>query len=403
MLTGTPEADPFRDLRLYLPPNTDLDVADVLNSLYRSHCTSLVENLRHIKLRSFWNVFSSFNGTMTVPVQKLFSDPMISPWIESCDQVMYREMARMLSKLTNLAVPPLVLQSLTQISQELCNHIRNTFGSYPLPLVSARTRPAATFQAFVRRLVKVNEATHAVGKLISNLAERRLMHSDWTTQVDIPAIIQGELPGCAPQQVYNLLSMTVPNLLHPLLPDADHEQICDPPLDRWIALIDSIPSQFGHVDAWVLISIVGRVTSAALRDITSRGGNSFNAWWVVKMWIDEKLRFMAEEGGLLDLSGYLTTSSVDSSLLSGDDADVSGLPASQVRFNPTVRSGLVGTQKKVSHDIFNSHTGHQTSSAGFDDSGIGMQSSEEEPDRSDDSVRAKHGFTSESERISTLG
>src|SRR5687767_2925461 len=84
----------------YLPPSTDADAAKSLSALYRSHCTSLVECIRYCKEKTFFHLYTSFQGTLTMPVHKLFSHPALAPWIEGCDLVLYQNMMRIISKLT---------------------------------------------------------------------------------------------------------------------------------------------------------------------------------------------------------------------------------------------------------------------------------------------------------------
>lgn len=79
-----PEIDPF------LPAGTDSDTAAALMALYRSHCASLVEAMRYMRLKQFFHLFVSFHGNLTVPVQKLLSVSDLAPWIREADGRMYR-------------------------------------------------------------------------------------------------------------------------------------------------------------------------------------------------------------------------------------------------------------------------------------------------------------------------
>jgi hypothetical protein len=84
--------DLFRipDISPYVPHGTDLDVAATLTAIYRSHCTSLVECVRYMRLKQFHQLFVSFHGTLTAPVQKLLSVPSLAPWIRESDWAMYK-------------------------------------------------------------------------------------------------------------------------------------------------------------------------------------------------------------------------------------------------------------------------------------------------------------------------
>lgn len=79
-----PEIDP------YVPIGTDPDIAATLTAIYRSHCTSLVECVRFMRLKQFHHLFVSFHGTLTVPVQNLLRESSVSPWIRESDWVMYK-------------------------------------------------------------------------------------------------------------------------------------------------------------------------------------------------------------------------------------------------------------------------------------------------------------------------
>jgi regulatory factor X len=78
------------DIKPYIPLGTDRDVAATLTAIYRSHCTSLVECVRYMRLKQFHQLFVSFHGTLTVPVQKLLAAPSLAPWIREADWAMYK-------------------------------------------------------------------------------------------------------------------------------------------------------------------------------------------------------------------------------------------------------------------------------------------------------------------------
>ena len=99
----------------YCPPKTDMDTAEALVALYRTHCTSLVDCVRFCKEKQFFRLFTSFHGTLTVPVQKLFSHPNLAVWIQECDYLMYQKMVRFVSRLTLQAAPPIVITILNNI------------------------------------------------------------------------------------------------------------------------------------------------------------------------------------------------------------------------------------------------------------------------------------------------
>lgn len=116
------QADPLVLPRIepFLPNGTDPDAAKSLTALYRSHGTSLVECIRYCKEKTFFHLFTSFQGTLTMPVQKLFANPSVAPWIEECDFVLYHRMMRIISGLTLQVVPKPVLDTLRSISSGWC-------------------------------------------------------------------------------------------------------------------------------------------------------------------------------------------------------------------------------------------------------------------------------------------
>ena len=89
-IIGSRDAFRIPDITPYIPADTDLDVAATLTAIYRSHCTSLVECVRYMRLKQFHQLFVSFHGTLTVPVQKLLAEPSLAPWIRESDWAMYQ-------------------------------------------------------------------------------------------------------------------------------------------------------------------------------------------------------------------------------------------------------------------------------------------------------------------------
>jgi len=89
-LTSPQDTFHIPDIIPYLPLGTDRDIAATLTAIYRSHCTSLVECVRYMRLKQFHQLFVSFHGTLTVPVQKLLAAPLLAPWIREADWAMYK-------------------------------------------------------------------------------------------------------------------------------------------------------------------------------------------------------------------------------------------------------------------------------------------------------------------------
>ncbi|KAJ8608010.1 hypothetical protein MRB53_039916 [Persea americana] len=151
----------------YLPQRTDPDTVEALCALYRTHCTSLIDSIRFCREKSFFKLYTSFHGTLTVPVQKLFTNPSIAPWIEQCDMVMYRTMVRFVSRLTLQAAPAVVINILSTISATLHSHVAKAFAQQPQHVQDAKLRPAAIFAALLYRLIRVNQSAHAAANLLT--------------------------------------------------------------------------------------------------------------------------------------------------------------------------------------------------------------------------------------------
>ena len=172
-----PKIEPF------VPAGTDPDAATALAALYRSHCTSLVECIRYCKEKMFFHLFTSFHGTLTMPVQKLFANPSIAPWIEACDFVMYQNMMQTVAPLTLQVAPKPVLDTLRNISERLVPHIQATIHAHPSHVVNAKVAPATLFAGLLDRELRVNLTAHAAANMLSNPANRDQMYEDWITMV----------------------------------------------------------------------------------------------------------------------------------------------------------------------------------------------------------------------------
>ncbi|KAK4042877.1 hypothetical protein C8A01DRAFT_44096 [Parachaetomium inaequale] len=305
----------------YLPNGTDPDAAKSLIALYRSYCTSLVECIRYCKEKAFFHLFTSFQGTLTMPVQKLFANPAVSPWIEECDFVLYQRMMRIVSGLTLQVVPKPVLDTLRNISERLVPHIRESFQGQPLHVVRAKEGPATIFAGLLDRALRVNLTAHAAANMLSNPANRDLMYMEWISMINVRKLAES-IPSRGMDDVVNLLLNEMRDLLNPV--NIPWEMECltvqgeiamrngRPPqegiveetdssnvLDRWVNLLRSLPSRFPYASDTDLVWCVQRLSTALMRDLTIGQGKSFGSWWVTKCWVDEMIQFMAEQGGFL--------------------------------------------------------------------------------------------------------
>lgn len=305
----------------YLPGGTDPDAAKSLVALYRSYCTSLVECIRYCKEKTFFHLFTSFQGTLTMPVQKLFANPAIAPWIEECDFILYQRMMRIVSGLTLQVVPKPVLDTLRSISERLVPHIRDSFQGQPLHVVRAKEAPATIFAGLLDRALRVNLTAHAAANMLSNPANRDLMYMEWISMINVRKIAES-IPSRGMDDVVNLLLSEMRDLLDPInVPwemecltvhgeiamrngrqpqeGSNEESDSSNVLDRWVNFLRSLPGRFPYASDTDLVWCVQRLSTALMRDLTIGQGKSFGSWWVTKCWVDEMIQFMAEQGGFM--------------------------------------------------------------------------------------------------------
>ncbi|SLM39019.1 hypothetical protein LPUS_09436 [Lasallia pustulata] len=311
----------------YVPVGVDRDVADALTALYRSHCVSVVDCFRFCKEKMFWHHFTSFHGTLTVPVQKLLAHPSIAAWITECDWLMYQKMIRFVAPLALQVVPVRVLNTFRAISTRLTSHISTTFQNHPQHVRDAKQSPATIFAGLLDRLLRVNASAHAAANLLTNDENRDKMWYDWVAHVKPTKAVECTLPPSSRifSRVVHILTQEMRELVSPVNTHSYYEMgtIFEsvntstsfiPPqyhstntstegvLDRWTNFLQNLPQRFPEVDARSLLSYIGAVGSAVLRDITMAQCASFGTWWITKVWVDEMLLWLAEKGGFMQHS-----------------------------------------------------------------------------------------------------
>lgn len=312
----------------YLPMGTDIDSANALIALYRTHCISVIDCFRFCKEKMLWHHFTSLNGTLTVPSQKLLASPSVAPWIKECDWLMYQKMIQFVAPLALQVIPIKAIETFRSISNKLGSHLTNTFQNLPQHVQDAKLGPAIIFASLLDRLLRVNATAHAAANMLTNEANRDQMWHDWVMYVKPVRVVETSLPGCGYTQVLQILTTEIRDLLGPLNTTAylgmdslfaaavshgavNMSQHAHPQtdecstggvLDRWTIFLHNLPSRFPGADARLLLTCVGEVGSAALRDITMAQALSFGSWWVTKVWVDEMLQWLAEKGGFMENS-----------------------------------------------------------------------------------------------------
>lgn len=385
----------------YVPMGTDPDSASALTALYRSHCTSLIECIRFCKEKTFFHLFTSFHGTLTMPVQKLFANPSIAPWIEECDFVMYQKMMRVVAPLTLQVAPKPVLDTLRNISERLVPHIQNSFQGQPNHVIEAKVAPATLFAGLLDRELRVNLTAHAAANMLSNPANRDQMYEDWITMVRTRKIAEC-VPARGMDDVVNLLLTELRDLLDPIGVSWEFESLTpygemalrtgrqqqanihadsstENVLDRWVNFLGSLPGKFPYATHAEIVWCVQSVGTAVMRDLTIAQGKSFGAWWVTKCWIDEMISFLAEQGGFMECKTSRATRG-DSTKQSMGSRDAS---QPQSRYSSgsddflrdsTHADGSISVPRPMNV----TSQAAMNAAAGHDDSGIGIRTPDDE-------------------------
>ncbi|KAJ6438671.1 sak1 [Purpureocillium lavendulum] len=305
----------------YLPHGTDPDAAKSLSALYRSHCTSLVECIRYCREKTFFHLYTSFQGTLTMPVQKLLGNAALAPWIEGCDFALYQRMMSIIAGLTLQVVPKPVLDTLRNISERLVLHVRESFQGQPPHVIAAKEGPAAIFAGLLDRALRVNLTAHAAANMLSNPANRDQMYLDWITMIRARKVAEC-VPTRGMDDVVDLLVTEMRDLLDPVnvpwevecltvygdvasrsgrQPDENSgaNSTGQNVLDRWVGFLQGLPERFPYASHADIVWCVERLGTAVMRDLTLAQGKSFGSWWVTKTWVDEMVMFLAEQGGFM--------------------------------------------------------------------------------------------------------
>lgn len=397
-------------IQQFLPTGTDPDSALALSALYRSHCTSLIEQVRFCKEKTFFHLFTAFQGTLTMPVQKLFADKALAPWINQCDVIMYQNMMRVVAPLTLQVVPKVVLDTLRNISDRLVTHIQNSFHGQPAHVIEAKVGPATIFASLLDKELRVNLTAHAAANMLSNPYNRDTMYEDFITMVNIRKVAES-VPTKGMDDVVNLLIMELRGLLDPSEASWDIERQtpfgemagrmgrqrqasvhADPTtenvLDRWVNMLLSLPTKFPYATHAEIVWCVEKIGTAVMRDLTIAQGKSFGAWWVTKCWIDEMIAFMAEQGGFMHCDTIQSAMGEDMSRHTAPSRRNSQQEGRYSSGSDEFLARGVNDERSVSgpRPMDLAREAAMNAAAGHDDSGIGMRTPE------DEFAMGKYGF-----------
>lgn len=286
-------------------------------------------------------------------------------------------MIRLLSPLALQVVPAAVMAGLRQFSTNLTSQITTTFSNQPQHVLDAKSIPSSIFSSLLDRLLRVNEAAHAAARILVHAPDRTLMRQDWRKYVNCKSIVEREVP-CSSAAVLRILEDEILSLLQPE-PDELHPGETSPSpgseeevalattesvLDRWTQFLASLPLRFPHTPPRLFLLCVGAVASAALRDMTMAGGESFGGWWVVRCWIDEWIGWTAERGGFLRHGEEYPTKaalSMNGGRLSVDGGTVDG----EDELGPD-DSGVSLREEGISPEEANGHKSMESTGADID-------------------------------------
>jgi regulatory factor X len=312
-----PEEITLPDIFQYVPERTDIDAANALSTLYLSHVTSLVDCVRFCKDKLFFRLFTQFQGTLTVPVQKLLVHPSIAPWVKECDYIMYQQMIKTTAPLTLQVLPVKVIKFFDTVSQCLDQHLSKTFASLPKHVLDAKLEPATIFSQLLNRMLRVNQAAHAAGVVLIDQGNRDRMWTEMVKFVQPKCMMNAFIPDCGyDEEVYKVLTNDVRQMLLPLTTDPGletgthyeiaaytqnaHPQSAEFQLDKLCLFLEGMKTRFPTVSSQNLIHYVQGITSGILRDIVMQAGASYNPWLITKCYVDELALWLAHVGGFLE-------------------------------------------------------------------------------------------------------
>lgn len=338
------------DIHGYLPENSDEKVAEALSALYRSHCISVIDSFRYCKEKNLLRYFSTFHGTLTVPVQNILTHPNVAPWVKECDWLMYQKMIAFVAPLTTQVVPQLVLDTFYSISQRLTAHIAETFATQPVHMSLARLVPAHTFCNLLRHMLDVNQAANAAAPWLCHPDNRQQMWHDFKTLVDPgDMMVRANIPSCVERTTRQILKNDIRALLTPFndtdspanpffnQPDTEEDvRARQYPVqssvgegynfpDKWVSFILNLPAIFHNHHTQCIIERVDALWDCILRRLTLGGANSFSAWWMTKLFFHEMMVWQAEKGGFM----RHTPSSLQSAALGSEQTRLNNYSARQ--------------------------------------------------------------------------
>ena len=332
------------DIHAYLQgENYDVSIAESLTQLYRTYCVCLTESFRYCKEKSFFHQHTTFNGNMTVPVQKLLSHERLAPWILECDTRMYKRMIGFVTPLATQVVPKAVLDTFDRICAKLVHHLIESFEKTPPHVVVAKIIPAARFVHLLSKLPKVNHLAQSTHALLQNSGNRTQMWLDLLQMTDPHALIEEShfTPDALPASE-GILRHEYKALLTPMDeslasqfennniawtafltdPAPANENITssifDPTelvtsgvLDRWIQHLTNLHLHFPYHTPKCIMNHHTSLWRAILADLGINGATTYQCWWQLDIFLSSMMAWLVELAGFGDPAVQATQDKVE--------------------------------------------------------------------------------------------
>lgn len=382
------------DIFNYAPPKTDVDAAGALVALYKTHITSLIDCVRYCKEKQFFRLFTTIQGTMTVPVHKLFVHADIAPWIRECDWLMYQKMIRCVAGLTLQVVPPVVVRFLDTVQRSLHSHISSTFHGVPHHVLEAKLEPATLFANLLYRMLKVNQAAHAAANVLETQQIRDVMWRDYVRIINPKRIMESELPGCGYEATYRILTNDIRHLLEPLSPDPFSEAgthfensssdvsnalninfdmmgslfsstttNTDSSVDRIATFLATLSTRFPHASPRRIVDCVSLIGNAIIRDMVINTAMSYNSWLITQIFVSEMALWLACLGGFLEHkeAGLAKSEEMTPAMSAIENVNGSGSGSRALSRAPSMNDEETGTEGKSNNNNgeFSDSPGHK--------------------------------------------
>lgn len=312
------------DITPYLPKGTDVDAANSLCSVYRSHCVLAIDNFRYCKTEKFCDSFKALHGLLTVPGQKLLVSPSIAAWVRECDWRKYQSMIPMLNMILLTQVPQKAMNHMQNVAVNLCNWIRHFFQNQPAHVLTAMLGPASVFVNVLGRFCRVQGAAVELAPIFDSPEKRNQLWSDWVRMVNPLQVVQCSLPAMGHRRCRLMLTREVILLLNPTQSPpltstpfeddgegmtefraAEMRRECKNSSDlisRMYRFLLSLQSRFPHASAQEILNPLERFTGSAARNLTLAGALTVAEWWRIKVFVDEAASWLAEMGGIFENS-----------------------------------------------------------------------------------------------------